>query len=83
MKIDEFDLLKMSTGYIQDGLLKKWRYDNPDDSHMDAKLNIKQYSDEPLTPEEMEYILNFDNVVIVDKYSVILHRFSGNLIKYS
>jgi len=79
MRILEFELVQHANAYIVDWILKKWRYDNPDKFHMDSKLSMKQYLNEPLTQEDLEYIMNFNNVVIVEKGYVRFHRFSGLL----
>lgn len=82
MTLLEHDLIKMATAYIKDRILIKWRYDSFDKEHMDSKLNIKQYSKEPLTQREINYIMKFENVVMVTNYIVRFHNFSGDAWLY-
>jgi hypothetical protein len=81
MLISDNDLLRWAEAYIENGRLKKWRYDNQDLTHMDAILSKKQYSQEPLTEREFNYIMTFNNVIVVDKNLMKFYRFSGDIIK--
>lgn len=71
-------LKELATAYVEDGLLKKWRYDHPDEDNINSILHCKFYSEEPVTKEEMDYILSFDNVIVVNHDMVNFHNFKLN-----
>lgn len=73
-------IINMATAYIEDGLLKKWRYDHPDEDHINSILNDKFYSGKALTKEDISYILTFDNIVVVTHGAVTFHNFKLNNI---
>ncbi|MED1125441.1 hypothetical protein [Bacillus atrophaeus] len=82
MRISENDLITMASAYVKDGNLKKWRFDNLDKSHIDARLNVKFYSKEKLTSEELDYISSLKNVVHESNDAVELINFTGVVRKY-
>lgn len=82
MKISEIGLMEMATAYIENGKLKKWRYDSINTNHMNAILNEKRYSQKTLTEEELVYVMSFDNVIVEGEQGVEFHRFSGSTYKY-
>lgn len=77
--INEQRLKELATAYVEDGILKKWRFDNMDEDHIDSILNDKYYTGKPVTEDELEYILIFRNVVIINRGRVTFHNFTGSL----
>lgn len=82
MRISERDLMRMASAYVKDEMLTKWRFDNVDKSHIDAKLNIKFYNNEKLTIEELDYISSLKNVIFEKDNAVRFINFSGLAWKY-
>ena len=62
----QYEMIIMSTAYVKNGILVKWRYDSFDKNHIDAILNNKYKTSEPLTEKDIEHIKKLSNVVIVE-----------------
>lgn len=82
MRIFEKNLIELATAYIEDGVLKKWRFDSHNPNDMKAVLNKKAFHNMTVTKEELDYIKQFPNVVIVNKHYIQFVNFSGTAISY-
>ena len=62
----QYEMIIMSTAYVENGILVKWRYDNFDKNHIDAILNNKYKTSEVLTEKDIEYIKKLSSVVVIE-----------------
>lgn len=82
MRLSERDLMRLSSAYVEDGKLKKWRFYSEDKNHINRILHEKYIAGTPITEDELEYILNIERVIIVGKFGVRFENFSGTVNKY-
>lgn len=82
MRISERNLIEMATAYIEDGVVKKWRFFSYDATNMNAILDRKQRTGELVTEGEVAYIKQFPNVVIANKHQVQFINFTGKATRY-
>lgn len=83
MRISELQLLEMANAYIENGILKKWRYGaKADPLHIDSILERKRQQKETLTEDETKFIMEHDRVIDVRDSSVSFHNFSGTVLRY-
>lgn len=82
MRIFERNLMELATAYIENGVLKKWRFYSEDIKNINRILHEKQYNGGLVTIDELDYIKKFPNIVIVDKYHVQFINFNGKATRY-
>lgn len=68
--------ISRSTAYILDGLLIKWRHYSENPNDMENILHHKASTCEPITEEELDYILTYENVVIEQDGATELKNFT-------
>lgn len=83
MSISERQLMEFATGYIENGILKKWRYSSEYTQDIDRVLSDKQYSGEELTEDEIRYAISHDNVVLIKDNIVYLNNFTARIFDIS
>jgi len=66
---------EQASAYVENGYLRKWRFDSTDFNSMKAKLNDR--IDQLLTSEELDYVKSFERVVIIDDKNIQFINFSG------
>ena len=70
----KYEMIIMSTAYVENGILVKWRYDRLDKNHIDAILNNKYKTSEVLTEKDIEHIKKLSNVVIIEDGIEIIYN---------
>lgn len=74
-------LFEMSSSYIKDGKLIKYRWDNDDPNHIDSLLHVKSVNQDLVNDDiVIAYLALRGNLVIETKGKIKLHNFDENFL---